>query len=316
MASSYIPPYPRNKPAPTLEQDALSTQVAKPSAVGSWNPQERSDDDLYTLQKIHIYFRGKDAVYEDTHSAVLHASTENPNGLSWVQLYNGANPKWNEDGVVFVKSNLDLLPVIAPPPEPKPTVGVAAPGQHLDEAGEDGGVKIPTNSEATDDEQSQNPSNETNEPAATTPSSSQPNEGAPVDRSPIAIFSQPIRRASRSFKFIGWYKIDRLQLLEPESEELIRMLMKKWETVDKYGRVVPRKRGASKWEESMSCKWAVVKMEKDKEATRNKGEPEIERWEEHDHTTGRSGGQSANEMLAEMRFEDGNQEVQHESEKT
>jgi hypothetical protein len=94
-----------------------------------------------------------------------------------------------------------------------------------------------------------------------------PKEGTPVHHAPIAIFSQPIRRASRSYKYIGWYKIVRLQMIEPESEELVHMLTKKWETKDRYGRVVSKQRDVSKWKESMSYRWAVAKMEKDELTT-------------------------------------------------
>lgn len=107
------------------------------------------------------------------------------------------------------------------------------------------------------------------------PLPSYPSKGDPINNPPIIIFSKSIRRASRLLKFISWYKIDRVQLLEPE--ELVRTLMKKLETVNKYGHVVERKRGASIWVESLSYKWVVVEMEKDQEAVRNKSEPDIER---------------------------------------
>jgi hypothetical protein len=53
--------------------------------------------------------------------------------------------------------------------------------------------------------------------------------------------------------------------------------MKNWETVNKYSRVVERKRDASTWVESLSYKWVVVEMEKDQEAVRTKSEPDIEK---------------------------------------
>ncbi|KAI4615706.1 hypothetical protein J4E80_006122 [Alternaria sp. BMP 0032] len=315
MESVYVPPHLRKKVKPTAVSDARTTPVATPSAVLSWKFQERSDDDLYTVQEIHNYFWGEGAVTEDAHNATLHSSATNPNGLSWVLLFNGANPKWDEDGVIFVKSNLNLLTVAKPPSEPRTVIAVAVPAQRLDEPGEDGGVMLPTISEVAN-EDDEGSSSGTPEPTTTEPLSDHPNERVLIDYSPIAVFSQPVRRASRSFKFIGWYEIEHLQILKPGSQGLLHMLWDKWKTKDKYGNYVPRQRGSVNWMKSMSYSWAVVQMRKDKEAMESKGEPKIERREDNEGMTGEGEGQSVNELLAKMRLEDESKVVAPEAGET
>jgi hypothetical protein len=113
MSNSYVPPHLRSKQSDAAS-DAPSTGIGKLSAgrrACNWDPRERSDDDLYTIQEICACFWGKETFYSDAHSATLHAAAENPDGLSWV-VFNGANPKWGSDGIIFVKSNLNLLPEI------------------------------------------------------------------------------------------------------------------------------------------------------------------------------------------------------------
>jgi len=304
MESVYIPPHLRKKVEPTAVSDVPTTPVAIPSGVPSWKFQERSDDDLYTVQEIHNYFWGEGAVTEDAHNATLHSSATNPNGLSWVLLFNGANPKWDEDGVIFVKSNLNLLTVATPPSEPRTVIAVAVPTQRLDEPGKDGGVMLPTSSEVADEDYEEGSSSGTPESTTTEPLSNHHSERVLIEYSPIAVFSQPVPRASRSFKFIGWYEIEHLQILEPGSQGLLHMLWDKWKTKDKYGSNVPRQRGSVNWMKSMSYSWAVVQMKKDKEAMSSKGELKIERREDNEGMTGEREGQSVNELLAKMRLED------------
>ncbi|KAI4639674.1 hypothetical protein J4E93_009028 [Alternaria ventricosa] len=316
MESVYIPPHLRKKVEPTTVSDAPPTPVAIPSVVPSSRPQERFDDDLYTVQEIHTYFWGDGAVAEDSHNATLHSSAANSNGLSWVLLFNGANPKWDEDGAIFVKSNLNLLTATKPSSEPKSVIAIAVPTQRLDEPGEDGGVMLPTSSELADEDYEESSSSGTLEPATTEPLSDHPNERVLIDYSPIAVFSQPVGRASRSFKFIGWYEIEHLQILKPGSQGLLHMLWDKWNPKDKHGNYVPRQRGSGNWMKSMSYSWAVVQMKKDEEAMSSKGEPKIARRENNEGMTGEGEGQSVNEMLAKMRLEGEAKEVAPKEEET
>jgi hypothetical protein len=155
---------------------------------------------------MYAYFWGKEAVYSDAQSATLHSSAKNPDGLSWVVLFNGANSKWNSDGVIFVKSNLNLLSAIH---SFEVTAGpaTAVDARSNDEAGEEGGVKLPADIEAASngEEDHEAPNAPTGHAEAFDEAiPNPPKEGTPVHHAPIAIFSQPIRQASRSYKYIGW----------------------------------------------------------------------------------------------------------------
>jgi len=314
MESIYTPPHLRRRSKPAAVSDAPSALIATPSAPPSLNPQEQSDDDLYTIQEIHDYFWGDRTAYPDGHSATLQSSAYNPNELSWVLLFNDANSKWCEDGIMFIKRNLKLLSTSKSAPKSMPVVTTAALEHRSDEPNEDGGVMLPTNSEAADEDHSEGPSDETPEPTTTEPLFSQPSQRFLMNYSPIAVFSQSNRCAGRSFRFIGWYKID-LQALEPGSLTLIGMVMDKWEAKDEYGNTVLKEEGPSNWMES-SYPWAVARMKKDEEAMRSMGEPEIERTEDNEGMTEESERQSFNEMLAKMRLEGKGKVVAPEEEET
>ena len=51
--------------------------------------------------------------YHDTASKVgstLHSSAAAPHSPSYIVLYRGSNPRWHQDKIIFVKTNIDLLP--------------------------------------------------------------------------------------------------------------------------------------------------------------------------------------------------------------
>lgn len=53
----------------------------------------------------------------DHSSTTLHASEANPENLAFVLLFGGANPRWESDNIIFVKSKLGLLDFKAEEPE-------------------------------------------------------------------------------------------------------------------------------------------------------------------------------------------------------
>lgn len=180
-----------------------------------------------TIREIHNYFSGSDSKCQDIHGATLNASAENPTGLSWVLLFACANTRWIEDGFIFARSSLDLLPAIILPHEIEPVTTGAVVKKQLNDLNKGGEAMSPTKSEATNEDHGQSPSEQPQKLAATKPLLIQPNEGVPVAHQPIAVFSQSIGPATRSFKFLGWYKIDRLQVFEPGSNDLSDMLTKR-----------------------------------------------------------------------------------------
>ncbi|KAI4952714.1 hypothetical protein J4E91_003186 [Alternaria rosae] len=317
MGGVYIPPQLRKKPATATIPDLVSKIVARPSVHRGWNPratgrktQERSDGDSYTIREIHNYFSGSDSKYQDIHGATLNASAENPTGLSWVLLFAGANTRWIEDGFIFARSNLDLLPAIILPHEIEPVTTGAVVKKQLNDLNKGGEAMSPTNSEATNEHHGQSPSEQPQKLAATKPLLIQPNEGVPVAHQPIAVFSQSIGPATRSFKFLGWYKIGRLQVFEPGSNDLSDMLTKKWERKSKNGTISSRWGDPKGWKDNLSCQWAAIKMDEDEGTMRSRGVPKMRRPIDHDEMTGRSGGPTVDEMFGEMKLGDGSKAVE------
>jgi hypothetical protein len=113
------------------------------------------------------------------------------------------------------------------------------------------------------------------------------------------------KRLTRGYKFDGWYNISKVSFLEPYSEELIRMLEQKWTKKDRYGRVRVEERRGADWNKSLSYRWAVVKLDRDEDADREKGELKIERLPGDMPKSPGKPRKSVNEMLAEMRLKDG-----------
>ncbi|KAF2185763.1 hypothetical protein K469DRAFT_156435 [Zopfia rhizophila CBS 207.26] len=277
MAGRYIPPHLRQRTEASPAGGEQTTPSPRRASTSS-----TFDSNLLTMKEIHTYFwKDYEGATDSKHNTTLHASYEIPDSVSWVLLFNGANPKWESDKIIFVKSNLALLPEIKE----------SGKGEEAESNNQENALGIDKTTTAP--EFPYNPSK----------------EGPPVDHPAIAVFEQPHRgHHSRSFRFLGWYRIARIDLLEPHSEALIRMLSKKWEITDKYGSVKHRSRDAKGWQESMSQKWAVLQMEEDKEAMGAKGEPKIERIDEDEEMIGQHGGKSVNDMLAEMRLKDAKKE--------
>lgn len=109
------------------------------------------------------------------------------------------------------------------------------------------------------------------------------------------------------FVFIGYFNLVKMEILEPQTPALIRMQEQKWTRTDKYGRSRPINRNAESWKKSLTQRWAVLKFEKDEEATQEIQPPQIKNSSNRRNTND-NGGQdrkSVNEMLMEMRMKDG-----------
>lgn len=75
---------------------------------------------------------------------------------------------------------------------------------------------------------------------------------------PIAVFEQGKRSVgAHSIRFAGWFTVGRVEMLQPETEELVCMLRQKW---DRKSREVSRK--ARKWTEDLARRWAVVQLKR------------------------------------------------------
>lgn len=122
-------------------------------------------------------------------------------------------------------------------------------------------------------------------------------ENLPKD---ILVFQQFGRGQGGRFNFVGYYKLNRLQFLESGSEDLLRMLEQKFTRTNKYGRSRQQQRDPDAWKASLNHRWAVLKLEKDVEATDSLQAPNVSITEKVPDNKGPS--KSVNEMLKEMRL--------------
>ncbi|KAK6221907.1 hypothetical protein LQW54_001127 [Pestalotiopsis sp. IQ-011] len=228
--------------------------------------------------------------------ATLHDSKARPGELAYVCLFLGANPRWASDGIIFVKSELRLLPdygeqVLQHGPWDSPAEfrksrnGVDAAQEDLaqeyeilDETTEPQDISAPKSPLPDADKTSSSQSNPPSPPPSPSDTGAvsaskvysdlptYPNI-APIDYNPrpgepVAVF----REVEKPFKcvFDGWYAIRRINVIAAYSAELVRLQQQKWERRDRRGNVVPntRQRDAAAWKASMRHNWAVVKFEK------------------------------------------------------
>ncbi|KAI0173934.1 hypothetical protein BJ166DRAFT_492490 [Pestalotiopsis sp. NC0098] len=228
-------------------------------------------------------------------STTLHDSQARPGELAYVCLFFGANPRWASDGIIFVKSELRLLPEYgeqilqhgpwdSPAEFRKARNGVdssqedlAQEYEVLDETTEPQDIPAPKSPvpDADTSESRANPLSPPPSPSDTkvVPASkvysdlpTYPNI-APIDynphpHEPVAVF----REVEKPFTYVfeGWYAISRINVIAARSAELVRLQQQKWEKRDRWGNVVPntRQRDASAWQASMRYNWAVIKFEK------------------------------------------------------
>ncbi|KAI7545579.1 hypothetical protein KC331_g6133 [Hortaea werneckii] len=293
---SYVPPALRNK------QTASKSEA--PNAGDSLNAG--GSHDLVSLEEVRNYFWPLDENGErhisDTLSRTLHDSSTSPGRLAYVFLFNQANPRWESDYIIYTKSNLDLLPAeLADELEASP-----------DDAARSATSPQPKAGDTVDQAKHEAKQHTFPQRSHTKSEASWPSNKGDISKDsngPIAIFKQVQRskeQRTHAFNFEGWFKIERLAFLEPQSPELIRMLQQKWQKTDRFGNVVQRKRDEKGWQESLSQRWAVIKFAKDQEAMEEFSTPKIERIEEEENH--KKPHKTVNEILAEMRLGGGKEE--------
>lgn len=125
----------------------------------------------------------------------------------------------------------------------------------------------------------------------------------------IMIFEQQNTHKTVSnamFTFIGYFNLVNMQILEPQTSELVRMQEQKWTRTDKFGRARPINRNAESWKKSLTQRWAVLKFEKDDTFGKDMQPPQIKTssHQREDNEVSGQHGKSVNEMLKEMRMQD------------
>jgi hypothetical protein len=282
MAGRYLPPALRNKQQQLPQSVSASVDTSSPSKkIGD---EKRPGNGIYSLREIYAHFWNEDdqdgEKLRSDHNTTLHSSSENT-GLAWALLFHDANPQWESNRIIFVKSSLHILPDI----QRSNALEQAENEDDGERAAQDDNEDVSLGLGLSTAMQSAKEEVE-GAAALTTPGHAAPiREGPPVSHPPFAIFAEQTPhlqgkgRDARCFKFIGWHKIARMEILLPKSEALVRMLTKKWEKADRFGRVYQRQRNQKAWDDSLNHKWAILKMVVDEEACREKGEPKIERIE-------------------------------------
>ncbi|ORY14366.1 hypothetical protein BCR34DRAFT_585770 [Clohesyomyces aquaticus] len=128
-------------------------------AARQQSPPQRN---LSSIAELDVYFWEGETSAAVCNSTTLHSSAAHPDSLSWVLLFRGANPKWASEKVLFVKSNIDLLPALDQTDETKAIMA-----------------------EATEDA-----SNAAKLPVGPTITSDGSSEGKPAAHHPFAVFEQ------------------------------------------------------------------------------------------------------------------------------
>ncbi|KAK4899687.1 hypothetical protein LTR27_002953 [Elasticomyces elasticus] len=254
-------------------------------------------------------------------SRTLHDSAATPGQLAYLLLFEGANPRWESDKIVFTKSGLDMLPPATDDQLSAQSKGdsklaietfneddsIASNGSRKGSDATDG---IERHNINNDDRRDPDGSDQQRTSIGDHSATEHDNTASQVHNgdasAPVAVFKQTRGRGMRrSFQFDGFYYGLHIAYLEPHSPELVRMLEQKWSRIDRHGKVVMSERDHASWQESLGLRWAVVKFARHEEADRQKGVPRIERLS--DATESARGGavkKSVNEMLQEMRLQE------------
>lgn len=189
-----------------------------------------------SITEIQQYYSPNiDIMSADT--CTLNASASNPNILSHILLFDGENPRWRNDKIIFVKSNLDLLPV-----------------ERSDTSNHNGEHAMESQTTAKP------PTSHDELPIAVF------YQARKTDSA----------RSFVTFKFDAWYRVSRLQLLMPDTPELERMLEQKF-LLNHDSEVWRTESTQTRIKERMALEWAVIQLEEDEKANNEHEKPSIPR---------------------------------------
>lgn len=297
---AYVPPAFRKKQQEPESKSEKKHDDSKPAA------QQRRDsgndgfhrERLPRAEDVHDHYWPSEAEEEGegmrfTVHSTLNSSRSEPDALKYVVLFKDANPRWQSDRIVYVKTNLYLLPG-------SETFGDAVAAQKKEQ-------EDPVNGEGeAGARQSQPPS----EGGSSADIATHTPDLSAYHLEPVAVFEQ-VGSRSGGFRFAGYHAIARLQFLEPRSQDLVRMLEQKFSVVDVFGRVVRQQRSPEAWKASLEHRWAVLQLARigDEEAEGKglaapdiKVEEVVERGVKKKKKGEEAPKKSVNEMLKEMRL--------------
>lgn len=107
MAARYIPPHLRNQaPDPKAADDDGSNDHSIETSRRRLADLQMTPGEIdnFTLEEINAHFG------DLTHHSTLHDSAAYPDKLSYLVLYRNANPRWESDRIIFVHTNIHILP--------------------------------------------------------------------------------------------------------------------------------------------------------------------------------------------------------------
>ena len=258
MSGRYVPPALRR-------QNRRSSNGKIDDAVSEPAPKSTQDASFSMLEIAYHFW--PDGGQSNVGGKTMHDSAATPGKLAYLFLFDGANPRWETDHIIFTKTSLHLLPTNV----------------------------------ANDTEKAFDLPEETSKDATKASSVPEDNSHSESDSNPIAVFRQRFKSTQngRNFEFQGWFYVDKVEFLEPKSDELVRMLEQKWAPQDKQGRTRVKKRDEAAWRDSLHQRWAVVKLRKDES---ERDPPKIESYPDQDADGLQEYKKSVNEMLAELRM--------------
>lgn len=248
-------------------------ETAGQTSMGSKYQEEQEkthhhdgQEHLRTLQEICLHYHAE-ALGRAAEKCTLHDTAKLPGRLGYLMLFVDANPRWDEEKIIFVKTNLDLLTA--------ELVNDAVPDVFDDH---NDGRQAVVNANQGENEQV-----------------------------PIAAYKQLQYHTGAVFKFDGYYRIVRLEFLQPRSLELIRMLEQKW-SLNRVGTKTTKTRHRDGWHASLNMRCAVVKFARDDIASQALEPPSIARIDSSDprfvRATAPKETKSVNELLKELRMKD------------
>ena len=244
---------------------------------GGWNtainhhdsaPRDPPKADEFFLREIQNHFWPATGSRPITDPSTLNDSNELKKELVYVILYRDAHPKWDDKGIIFAHSSINILPgytaayanpgVVEMDEESREALAATMVGATRDLVG----ISFGNPAAATPSDDQVDPGQVQSTTTTTTVINNKPTNGL---TRPIPVFSQSTpgrEKFSTYFRFLGWYNLQDVEYLHPRSKDLARMLVDKWDIKDSAGNNKEIKRDRAKWLESMTWRWAVLKFEK------------------------------------------------------
>ncbi|KAK8132580.1 hypothetical protein PG999_000753 [Apiospora kogelbergensis] len=226
---AYVPPHRRQAPGgggvavASAARPSTHGEAGGPAGPGLRSGRAEPSKAYHYPDLVRYFWPDKEEAVTGGHESMFHDSTSRPGQLAYVTLYTDINPRWEEDQVLYARSNLELLPDY--------TFQLEGEAEYLP-----------------------NPMYSIYKPARTPPLIYQPR----TLHEPIAVFEVT---ASEEYTFAGWYSVKEVCVLAPHSFELTFMMQEKWDAIN-FKEAAKDTVSPSGWIKTLSDQWAIVKFKK------------------------------------------------------